>query len=40
MNNLGAAKRLRKELQSLEKAVRNGDCDDVRSFIEYVEVLV
>ena len=26
-NNLGAAKRLRKELQSLEKAVRNGDSD-------------
>jgi peroxin-4 len=27
MNNLGAAKRLRKELQSLEKAARNGDSD-------------
>ena len=26
-NNLGAAKRLRKELQSLEKAARNGDSD-------------
>mmetsp|Transcript_23379 Transcript_23379/g.33379 ORF Transcript_23379/g.33379 Transcript_23379/m.33379 type:complete len:173 (+) Transcript_23379:196-714(+) len=26
-NNLGAAKRLRKELQSLEKAAKNGDSD-------------
>jgi peroxin-4 len=26
-NNLGAAKRLRKELQSLEKSARNGDAD-------------
>ena len=27
-NNLGAAKRLRKELQSLEKSARNGDTSD------------